>query len=177
MSTNIEIKAKIQNFKKAKLLTKSISETPEEIIFQVDTFFRSPKGRLKLRTFRDGSGELIYYERKNVSAAKKSEYFIYPTDNPDGLKQILSASLGIRGTVRKRRHLYRVGNTRIHLDSVASLGDFLELEVVLDEHQTDNDGKTIAEELMKRLNIDAKDLIDVAYIDLLEKRDSQASKL
>ena len=42
---------------------------------------------------------------------------------------MLGQALGVLGVVRKQRLLYLVGQTRVHLDSVEGLGDFLELEV------------------------------------------------
>jgi adenylate cyclase class IV len=63
-----------------------------------------------------------------------------------------------------------VGTTRIHLDDVEGLGTFIELEVVLNRSQTDIEGKQIAKDLMIKLEINEKDLLDLAYIDLLEKR-------
>jgi len=64
-----------------------------------------------------------------------------------------------------------MGNTRIHLDEVENLGSFLELEVALNSGQKVNEGIAIANNLMKKLGVSKKDLIDKAYIDLLEKRE------
>lgn len=46
------------------------------------------------------------------------------------LRAALRASLGERGVVVKRRHLFLWRNVRIHLDDVENLGSFLELEAV-----------------------------------------------
>ena len=72
--------------------------------------------------------------------------------------------------VRKERRLFLVGQTRIHLDRVDNLGDFVELEVVMEPTQTMEDGVDIAYRLMEALGISERDLIDCAYIDLLEMR-------
>ncbi|MGA2706612.1 MAG: class IV adenylate cyclase [Isosphaeraceae bacterium] len=81
---------------------------------------------------------------------------------------ILSRVLPIVGTVRKERLLYRVGQTRIHLDQVENLGDFVELEVVLRPDQTEEEGVSIAEYLMSRLEISREQFVRKAYIDLLQ---------
>ena len=75
----------------------------------------------------------------------------------------------MRGVVRKTRYLYLAGQTRIHLDDVEGLGQFMELEVVLRPDQTDAEGQAIAEDLMARLGIRKEDLLEGAYMDLLEK--------
>ena len=80
---------------------------------------------------------------------------------------LLSAALGVRGEVRKRRTLLLSGQTRIHLDEVVDLGDFLELEVVLEPTQPAEDGELIARELMRRLDVRDEDLVEGAYLDLL----------
>ena len=42
---------------------------------------------------------------------------------------MLSLALDVRGVVKKTRYLYMVGQTRVHVDQVDNLGDFMELEV------------------------------------------------
>ncbi|KAG8576515.1 hypothetical protein GDO81_009890 [Engystomops pustulosus] len=82
---------------------------------------------------------------------------------------VLTQALGVRGQVVKERFLFLVGQTRIHLDRVKDLGDFVELEVVLTESQTAQDGDLVAQELMNSLKISQDDLLTGAYMDLLQK--------
>jgi adenylate cyclase class IV len=56
------------------------------------------------------------------------------------------------------------------LDQVEGLGNFLEFEVMLGEEQTPAEGEIIASELMRKLGVEEADLIQGAYIDLLERR-------
>jgi predicted adenylyl cyclase CyaB len=139
------------------------------ILPQEDTFFNCPAGRLKLRELGPDCGQLIYYQRQDTNGPKHSEYKIFETGNPAGLKAILAEAYGIRGVVIKQRYLYLCGQTRIHLDDVQGLGRFMELEVVLAPGQTDAEGQAIASDLMDKLGIAEKDLIDTAYMDMIEK--------
>jgi len=66
--------------------------------------------------------------------------------------------------------LYLVGQTRLHLDEVEGLGQFMELEVVLRPDQTDAEGQAIAADLMIRLGVREDDLLKVAYMDLIEAK-------
>lgn len=50
-------------------------------------------------------------------------------ENVDGLCSVLDRALGTTIVVKKVRNLFLVGQTRVHVDSVEGLGDFLELEV------------------------------------------------
>jgi predicted adenylyl cyclase CyaB len=167
MPRNIELKAKVLNWEAVRDAAERLAGKPPERIVQVDTFFHSPRGRLKLREFSPRRGELIYYERPDISQAKLSRYEIVPTDQPHELRELLAAALDIRGEVRKERLLYLVGQTRIHLDRVEKLGEFLELEVVLTETQSAEDGRAIAAEIQRELRVSDEDLLDRAYIDLL----------
>lgn len=169
MPSNIEIKARISDsevFRK-KIQKIDIKETSE--IYQEDTFFKTDAGRLKLRKFSQKRGELIHYNRNDLTGPKRSDYIVYKTDDPIALKQVLETSLKIRGVVKKKRLLHIVGNTRIHLDEVENLGSFLELEVVLNSELNEKEGIAIANDFMKKLGINKTDLVDKAYIDLLEK--------
>ncbi|MGE5113777.1 MAG: CYTH domain-containing protein [Acidobacteriaceae bacterium] len=77
---------------------------------------------------------------------------------------------GVRGIVEKKRQIAIVGQTRVHLDRVKNLGLFLELEVVLKPRQTSRSGQTIARKLMEDLEIKPADLLEEAYIDMLERK-------
>jgi predicted adenylyl cyclase CyaB len=170
MPTNIEIKARIHDLDDLRSRAETLSDSPVQVIPQEDTFFHVPQGRLKLRQLRPDLAQLVYYERPDQNGPKRSNYYIYETHDPEGLKTALSMALGIRGVVCKTRYLYLVGQTRIHLDDVQGLGQFMELEVVLRYGQSEGEGQSIAEDLMDRLGIRKDDLIDGAYMDLLEKQ-------
>jgi predicted adenylyl cyclase CyaB len=168
MATNVEIKARIKNLLLLKERAEALSERPAELIIQEDIFFHVPSGRLKLRILAPDQGQLILYYREDAAGPKRSEYFISLTAEPDTLRNVLAKALGVRGIVRKKRWLYWVGNTRIHLDEVEGLGDFLELEVVLEDGQSTEEGEAIAFDLMSALGVIERDLVQGAYIDLLE---------
>jgi predicted adenylyl cyclase CyaB len=111
---------------------------------------------------------LIYYLRSDQEGPKRSDYHIFETPDPENLKRILQLAYGIRGVVRKTRYLYIVGQTRLHLDNVEGLGQFMELEVVMQEAQSDAVGQKIAEGLMSSLGVEKGDLLEGAYMDLIE---------
>ena len=169
MPSNVEIKGRLRDAVRFRQIAEGLADR-QQTIQQEDTFFASPRGRLKLRCFPDGIGELIYYERADETGPKQSRYWISRTQDPQSLRLTLSNALGIVGVVRKTRELFLVGQTRIHLDDVEGLGMFAELEVVMQAGQTIEDGTSIATELMQKLNMDEADLVDSAYMDLLEKR-------
>lgn len=172
MATNVEIKASVENIDGLRQRVEEISQTPAELIPQEDIFFHTQEGRLKLRFLANDRGQLIYYEREDRAGPKRSEYLVSETAEPDRLKTVLEKALGVRGIVRKRRWLYWLERTRIHLDEVEGLGSFLELEVTLSPGQSTEEGTATAAELIGRLGVAQRDLIEGAYIDLLEARGS-----
>ncbi|XP_055568504.1 uncharacterized protein LOC114017021 isoform X1 [Falco cherrug] len=184
MRRNVEVKARLRALAAARGAAERLGgaaraqgqgQAQGQGLVQADTFFRVPRGRLKLRRTPDGRGELIFYERPDTAGPKLSHFTITPTDDPDGLEAVLTQALGVLGVVRKERLLYLVGQTRVHLDSVEGLGDFVELEVVLTEEQTVEDGERVAHQLMKELGIEEEDLISGAYLDLLLAKGDSSS--
>lgn len=170
MATNIEIKARVSNPTGLRARAESLSDAPCVVLQQEDTFFNVPAGRLKLRVLAPDHGELIYYTRRDAAGPKRSDYLISTTAEPETLKGVLAAAWGIRGVVRKQRLLYLAGHTRVHLDEVEGLGAFMELEVVLQPGESDEHGQAVAADLMAKLGIQKADLIEGAYIDLLDQR-------
>ena len=170
MARNVEIKARIESVDTLLPRVKAIADSGPTEIFQDDTFFSCPNGRLKLRAFSESAGELIFYQRPDVAGPKESFYVISPTASPDTLREALSLAYGVSGRVRKHRTLFLAGRTRIHLDRVDGLGHFLELEVVLSEGESAETGMGIARELLATLGISPQQLIEGAYIDLLRAK-------
>lgn len=167
MHSNIEIKAVLRDRARVESIAARLSDSGPELIHQEDVFFPCEGARLKLRILDRDRGELIRYERPDVAGPRRSQYVIARTPDPAILLDILSQALGKTCVVRKTRTVYLIGQTRVHLDAVEGLGDFLELEVVLRAGQSEAEGKAIAEELMKAFGIEAGDLVDRAYLDLL----------
>jgi predicted adenylyl cyclase CyaB len=168
MKRNVEIKAKVADLAAVRRVVEGLADSGPMELEQEDTFFACPRGRLKLRRFADCElAELIYYERPEGSGPKESRYTVHPTADPEGLREVLTGALGVRGVVRKHRTVYLVGQTRVHLDQVEGLGEFVELEVVLQPEQDLAQGEAIARELMAKLGIAQGQLIDRAYLDLL----------
>jgi predicted adenylyl cyclase CyaB len=171
MKRNVEIKARVPELAEVRAAVEGLAESGPMEMEQEDTFFASPRGRLKLRRFVGCvHAELIYYERADAAGPKESRYVVHPTADPEGLRDVLAAALEIVGVVRKRRAVYVIGQTRMHLDEVDGLGAFVELEVVLQPLQSISEGEAMARDLMARLGISPGDLVEKAYIDLLRGR-------
>jgi adenylate cyclase class IV len=171
MGANIEVKARTNAWESQRERAEKIAGATSCLIEQVDTFFQVPAGRLKLRQLAPDRGELIFYQRPDQPGPKLSDYSIAITDRPEALRDTLAQALGVCGEVKKRRWLYVTdqfgGHTRIHFDEVKGLGQFLELEVILQPGQSPEDGERIAHEFRAALDIRDEDLIECAYLDLL----------
>ena len=122
MARNIEIKARIESVSAlAPKVSMLATEEPFEFA-QDDTFFSCSSGRLKLRMLSKESGELIFYRRSDQTGPKESFYVISQTTSPDTLRDLLTLAYGQTGRVIKKRTVYMVGRTRVHLDRVQGLG-------------------------------------------------------
>jgi predicted adenylyl cyclase CyaB len=164
---NVEIKARIAGVAALEPLAARLANGGPRVLEQDDTFFASPNGRLKLRDqFADGA-ELIFYRRADESGPKESFYVRVPVPDPDAMRALLALAHGQTGRVRKRRVLFLVGRTRIHLDTVAGLGEFLELEVVLRDGESTAQGVAEAQRIMAELGVGTQQLIQGAYVDHL----------
>jgi adenylate cyclase class IV len=66
MARNVEIKAAVESIEDFLERVKKLAESPPDKLEQDDTFFNCEKGRLKLRDFLNGTGELLFYNRSNA---------------------------------------------------------------------------------------------------------------
>lgn len=164
---NVEIKARVKDLSSVILRVRAIADRDPVETVQHDTYFDSHGGLYKVRMYSRSQGEVIHYIRAGTPTARMSLYTIRPVSDPEGEIGEMSRAYDLVGRVRKTRTLYTVGNARIHLDLVDGLGPFVEIEAVLDEGESEEDGKAVVADLMKRLGIRQKDLIGESYIDLV----------
>ncbi len=131
---NIELKVKVEINKVLADLKKLNSLSLGELS-QTDTYFLLGNKRLKIREEKNKS-EIIYYIRDNIAGSKQSKYFRFYINRLilPLVKLFLDVFLGKKKIVKKHRNLHYHAHTRIHLDRVEKLGEYLELETVIDSH-------------------------------------------
>jgi homotetrameric cytidine deaminase len=133
---NVEIKAGDADPAATLERALALGATDEGVLAQRDTYFGRARGRLKLREQeggRESGARLIAYVREGGSdseEARTSRYRLAEVDDPAALADALDAALGTLVVVDKRRRLLLYENVRIHIDDVAGLGSFVELEGV-----------------------------------------------
>jgi predicted adenylyl cyclase CyaB len=166
--TNIEIKARCADPVAVRRRLADRGVTMTQRMRQVDTYFQAPRGRLKLREIDGQEAQLIQYDRPDQTAAHASEYVVAPLVEPGLVRQALTRALGVRRVVEKTRELYLWEHTRVHLDEVAGLGGFLELETVITD-QSREEAERECREVQKALGIRPVELVAGSYVDLLER--------
>jgi homotetrameric cytidine deaminase len=127
---NIELKAVDPDPVRSLAVCRDLGAEDRGVLRQRDTYFRAREGRLKLREEEPGGAVLIQYDRPDAAVARESRYRLAPVPDPDTMRASLDAALGTLVVVDKERHLLLWDGVRIHLDTVAGLGSFVELEGV-----------------------------------------------
>jgi adenylate cyclase class 2 len=164
---NIEIKARCANQQEIREILIDKSADFKGTDHQVDTYFNTTNGRLKLR---EGNIEnyLIFYEREDKAGPKQSKVILFENQPQSTLKQILESAVGSLVVVDKEREIYFIENVKFHLDVVEGLGTFVEIEAI------DLDGNLGIERLQEQcqsymdlFEIKLKDLLEASYSDLL----------
>ena len=162
---NYEFKARIKDEQRVRDALKTLNARPIGTDHQVDTYFRVPAGRLKVREGRIENA-LIFYRRSNARRARQSavEMMLLPRRN--SVRAILERALATLAVVDKRREIYFVKNVKIHLDRVRRLGKFLEVEAI----SRTGDVKKIrsqAQRFQQLFGITARDIVAESYSDLV----------
>jgi adenylate cyclase class 2 len=169
LACNIELKARLSSLAAARETAVRIATQRLGHQRQTDTYFHSAKGRLKLRETSDLQAQLVWYERPDDAEPKASHYYLVPVVDPGGLKQALTAAVGVRTIVVKNREIFLYHNVRIHLDEVAGLGTFLEFEAVLAAGEPEERGQEQLRFLKQEFGIMPQDLLARSYSDLLDE--------
>ncbi len=167
---NIEIKAKCSDQQRIKQILQEQGAEYRGSDHQIDTYFRSPQGRLKLR---EGNIEncLCFYEREDKAGPKQSNVILFEHQRGSTLKEILLRSLGVLAVVDKQREIYFIGNVKFHIDSVQNLGTFVEIEAIDKEGTIGKE--RLHEQCIRYLNlfgIKEADLMSESYSDMILKK-------
>jgi predicted adenylyl cyclase CyaB len=161
---NLEIKARCADLGAARARALALAARSVGVDRQVDTYFRTAAGRLKLRESRLSGGELVPYLRPDRPGPRRSDYRVIPVEDAASLKRLLSEILGVHRVVEKEREILLLGTVRIHLDRVSGLGTFLELEAVFDgSPEGEAAERRRLAGLMRELGIREPDLIEGSY--------------
>jgi adenylate cyclase, class 2 len=165
---NVEIKARCGNPERVRGVLNQRNARFTGLDHQVDTYFRVPQGRLKLR---EGNIEnaLIHYHRPDQSGPRTSDVLLHKTAPLSGLKEILVAALGVLVAVDKRREIYYLQNVKVHIDEVEGLGSFTEIEAAGDGNADRSALLAQCRELMEAFGIREDELVAESYSDLLTK--------
>lgn len=166
---NIEIKARYADLAKGRRIAESLNAKRVGRDHQVDTYFRTREGRLKLRESSLSGAQLIPYRRADAAGPKLSEYAVLPIQDPALIKPLLVSLLGVGAIVEKDREIFLIDNVRVHLDSVFGLGNFLEFEAVFEDATGERIEAETAKvrELMGRFGITEADLETGSYRELV----------
>lgn len=170
-TANLEIKARCRDLEAARRRAEAIATEYLGLDHQVDTYFVTRQGRLKLRESSLSGGQLVPYLRPDQPGPKRSDYRVIPVEEPASLKALLTEILGRHRVVDKQREIFLFENVRIHLDRVKGLGSFLELEAVFDGSPgAEPEQQRKVDWLMKELGVAEDDLLATSYEALVEAR-------
>jgi adenylate cyclase, class 2 len=164
---NLELKARCHGLQAVTAIIGHFGARYAGLEVQTDTYFRVPNGRLKLREIEGQEAVLIGYSRPDHTGPRRSNYHLVPVPDAAPLKAVLTETLGVRGVVSKRRHIWLWDNVRIHFDDVAGLGSFVEFEAVLTSSAEEVAAPAQLDELCRVLQIVPNDLLAPSYADLL----------
>ncbi|MBI2423985.1 MAG: class IV adenylate cyclase [Candidatus Hydrogenedentes bacterium] len=161
---NIELKARLADWDGAPQVCERLAAAPQGEIHQVDTYFRVPGGRFKLREAKPGRTELVFYRRPDTAGPKGCDYVLEAV--APSIKGMLEDALGILAVVDKVRTLWLWHNVRIHLDEVKGLGRYIEFEAVMADGQDDSEGYDRLGTLIEAFGLQQDDMEPVSYLDL-----------
>ncbi len=164
MPTNVEYKAHLTDRPEADRLAMEGSGGPPTILVQRDTYYEVTDGRLKKREeTQDGAVQapvLIRYHRADNAGTRDSQYTLEPVEREPEEPVWL--------VVEKTRRFSMIGEVRIHIDAVYTLGDFIEFESLVNEKQGHAQAQATLDAVLQRFAPVLGEPIDTSYSALLE---------
>jgi len=163
---NVEFKAELKDLPLARTICRALGATSISTMRQTDTYYKLPAGRLKKREIEGEPTEYIFYQRPDKTQPKISDFKIYSEN--EAIARFGATALPVWLVVKKVRELWMLGNVRIHLDTVESLGTFLEFEALVTPQNDVEQCRAVVVELREQFKPVLGEALSVGYSDLLE---------
>jgi len=169
---NVEVKAALAGNEQVPRRLPDLGFTRQRrLLEQTDRYFQVPRGRLKLRQHKgDRHAELIFYVRSTRNTPRASDFQRLTVDDPAHLLRLLRGMFTPGVCVRKKRELWLRDDVRVHVDDVAGLGRFLEIEVPVRTGRTAAAARRVMAALVRELDITRTSMLADSYADLLARR-------
>jgi len=170
----VEVKVKASHAEIKEDLQKSgaVFEKTEE---QHDIYFNSHERdfsktdeALRIRSV-DGEGEITYKGKKMDTVSKTRPEYNSPADAQEMTNILLALGYFVSGAVKKTREVYRWNDLVIGLDTVETLGEFVEVESglkITDKNEIQAETKRIFNFLQK-YGLSEKDSITTSYLEMV----------
>ncbi|OAQ53776.1 hypothetical protein HTG_05800 [Natrinema mahii] len=157
----------------------ALAATPEGAVVQVDTYYDAPHRAfaetdeaLRIRSERPEDGETetrVTYKGPLVDDESKTREEV-ETAVADGEKtDAILTNLGFEpaATVRKERERFSLEGYTVTLDSVADVGDYVEVETEVESEAELETAREGAYDVLERLGLDPDDQLRTSYLGLL----------
>ena len=129
MPVNLELKVKLKSFNPVKKLLQEINAVYVKTLNQKDIYYKNHNELLKLRIENDEQSIIKYFRDEKGNDRFSNYEVLHFTDG--NAEKFFNKVFEVETIVQKKRQLYMYDNTRVHLDYVKSLGNFLELETLV----------------------------------------------
>lgn len=163
---NYEFKAYYNDLQKAEKICSDMGAKKIRTNAQIDTYFSVKHGKLKIRE-DNNQFSLIYYKRLNTAKARSCNYEkVDLTDQKEVLFTILNEALGEISRVKKERISFVTEQAIINIDKFDLIGNFVEVEVLMEKTKSKEEAVLLAKELQTKLEVRSSDIVSFSYADL-----------
>ncbi len=166
MPRNLELKVPCNSINNIIKILKGINADYIGELIQKDVYYHIKNGLLKLRV-ENGEQSLIKYTRDETGNDRWSDFQVIKFSDGNA-EEFLKDIFNIETVVEKNRLVYIYDNTRVHLDKVKELGEFLELETLVVNGL--EDAKKRFNDIIDKLELDLTSQIKNSYKILIEEK-------
>ena len=166
----IEIKARASHQHLKKTLT-DMGATFSAVEDHSDTYYNAPHRdfaqtdeALRIRSV-NGRSVLTYKGQKLDTISKTREEFETEVDGENTRHILLALGFVASGNVSKKREIFKYDDITIVLDTVEGLGEFMEVEIVVEENSDEPKQKLFA--FLEELGIKQEDTIRTSYLEMV----------